>query len=264
MPAIKLINQQGELQRNLDAKIKRWSLNDGHKVVTAFGSTFDYKNAFLNLVFGTDFQNRDDNEGVWLCGANNAIILNVKNRDSKMSYSVVRKCALLSVIFSDVLIFHITNIRYGLPIHLIKPIFEVAIGLFSKMTPRVIDQTLLLFVVTPIPTHSLSISQIQTMLIADLERVWAEQSKPADHRLYDYFDVSFVIAPYLSMREWAGAEVSRLKARFLDKDCLDYAFKPRYQKKIAIDKLGLCMERLWLQLNTEYENIDLSVFVIEN
>ena len=85
------------------------------------------------------------------------------------------------------------------------------------------------------------------MLVADLERVWAEQSKPpelADRHLYDYFDVSFMVASsQLSIPEWAGADVSR----FFDKRRVDYAFRPRYQKRIAIDKLGLCIERLWVR-----------------
>ncbi|KAF8333657.1 root hair defective 3 GTP-binding protein-domain-containing protein [Amanita rubescens] len=261
MPAIKLIDQQGEFQRNPDAEIKRWSLSDGHKVVTAFGSTLNVKTAFLNLVFGTDFQNTDGNEGISICIYEANISLKA---GTCAGYSMVRKCALLSIIFSDVFTFHITT--YWLAMRFIKPIFEVAIGLFSKMTPRVINQTLLLFVVTQ--THSdLPGSRVQHVLIADLERLWAEQTKPpelADHRLYDYFDVSFIVAPYLSLSEWAKADVSKPKARFLDKDRIDYVFQPRYQKKIAIDKLGLCMERLWLQLNTEYVNIDFSVFVIEN
>jgi hypothetical protein len=174
---------------------------------------------------------------------------------------------LLSILFSDVLTFHITNTS-GLALRFIKPIFEVAIGLFSKMNPRVyvisplcsrpglrnldasLDQTLLLFVVTPIHT-GVSLSQTQPLLIAELERLWVEQSKPpelADHRLYDHFDVSFMTASLrLGLPEWAKVDVSKQKARFLDKNRADYAFQPRYQKKIAIGKLGLCMERLWVR-----------------
>jgi hypothetical protein len=150
----------------------------------------------------------------------------------------------------------------------IKAIFEVSIGLFSKTTPRMyvitplcskpdsgnldasVDQTLLLFVVTPVDS-GVPVSWVQPMLIAELERIWAQQSKPpelADRRLYDYFDLSFMTASsQLCQPEWVKTDVSKPKARFLDKNRVDYAFQPRYQKKIAIDKLGLCMERLWVR-----------------
>ncbi|KAF8351859.1 RHD3/Sey1 [Amanita rubescens] len=263
---IKLIDQQGELQQNPDAQIKRWSLSDGHKVVTTFGLASSGKNAFLNLVFGTDFQVTDDEavqQGVWLCGAKNAnaIIVNVEDRCSEMTNSVVHKCALLSVIFSDVLTFHITNISYWLVMRFIKAIFEVSIGLFSKrmyVISPFVDQTLLLFVVAPTDS-SVPMSWVQPMLIAELERIWAQQSKPpelADRRLYDYFDLSFMTASsQLCQPEWVKTDVSKPKARFLDKDRVDYAFQPRYQKKIAIDKLGLCMEHLWLQLDNEHADL---------
>ena len=121
---------------------------------------------------------------------------------------------------------------------------------------------LLLFVVTPIHT-GVPLSQVQSPLIAELERVWVEQIKPselANHRLYDYFDVSFMTAsPRLSLPEWEKTDVSKPKARFFDHDRVDYAFQPRYQKKIAIDKLGLYMERLWVCRPTIYNTFRLYV-----
>ena len=146
---------------------------------------------------------------------------------------------------------------------IIQPLFEVAVGLFSKMTPRTyvisplcskhdsrnwiarVGQTLLLFVITPI-NSGLPVPWVKPTLIAELERIWVQQNKPpelADRPLYDYFDVSFITAS--SGLSQPDTDISKLKAQFLDKDCADYAFQPRYQKNIAIGKLGLCMERLW-------------------
>ena len=82
---------------------------------------------------------------------------------------MVREYALLSIIFSDVLTFHIKKTGYQLVMPLIKAIYEVAICLFSKMNPRMyvisplcskpdsrnldasVNQTLLLFVVSESP-----------------------------------------------------------------------------------------------------------------
>ena len=136
----------------------------------------------------------------------------------------------------------------------------------SKTDSRNLDasvgQTLILFVVIPI-VSGVPVPWVRPILIAELERLWVEQSKPpelADHRLYDYFDVSFITAsPELCLPEWEKADVLKPKARFLDKDRVDYAFQPRYQKKIAIDKLGLCMERLWVWLQLNNEHIDFSL-----
>ena len=145
---------------------------------------------------------------------------------------------------------HITNIS-GPGVCSIKPIFEVAIGLFSMMTPGVyvigplcskpdsrkldasFDQTLLFFVVTPV-NSDVPVPFVQPTLIAELEHIclWLRPQIISNSRspiLYDYFDVS------------------KPKTRFLGKNRVDYAFQPRYQKKIVIEKLGLCMERLWVR-----------------
>lgn len=176
---------------------------------------------------------------------------------------MVRECALLSITFSDVLTFHITKNRYRLVMRLIKAIFEVAIGLLPKMNPRMyvisplcskpdsrnldasVDPTLLLFLISESPFNSdESVSWVQDGLIAELARIWEEQSgKPhelPDFRLYDYFNISFIRDLSWDPLTW---DSSKPKEPFLD----NYGFPPRYQKKIAMDKLGLCMERLWVR-----------------
>lgn len=49
-----------------------------------------------------------------------------------MQYTMERKCALLSFIFSDVLVFHVTTTQYGHLIRFILAIFELAIGFLQK------------------------------------------------------------------------------------------------------------------------------------
>ena len=125
---------------------------------------------------------------------------------------MVREYALLSIIFSDILTFHITKTRHQFVMPLIKAIFEAAICLFSKMNPRMyvisplcskpdsrnldasVNQTLLLTVVSESPFDS--DEYVQDWLVAELRRIWVEQSKPpaklTDCRLYDYFSISFI------------------------------------------------------------------------
>jgi hypothetical protein len=114
-----------------------------------------------------------------------------------------------------------------------------------------IGQTLLLVIITP-SSLGIPMSNVQSGFTIALERTWAAQlsetTESADRRLYDYFDVSFmVVSPNLSGSEWVKADVTKPKARFFDKNRADYAFHPRYKKKFAADKLVLCMMHLWVR-----------------
>ena len=113
-----------------------------------------------------------------------------------------------------------------------------------------IGQTLLLVIIAP--SSFIPMSNIQNGFTTALERAWAAQlsetTESADRRLYDYFDVSFmVVSSKLSGSEWVNADVTKPKARFLDKNRADYAFHPRYKKKFAADKLVPCMIHLWVR-----------------
>lgn len=122
-----------------------------------------------------------------------------------------------------------------------------------------IGQTLLLLIITP-SSLGIPMSNVQSGLLDVIERTWAAQlretAESADHRLYDYFDVSFmVVSSKLSGSEWAKANVTKQKACFFDKNRADYPFKPRYKKKFDADKLGLCMAHLWVNWYHNFRKI---------
>lgn len=203
----------------------------------------------------------------------------IDSSNSSTQLTTRSNCALLSIVFSDVLIFHITNNDFLHSIRFIIPIFKLAIHLSSKEAPGryvtiflsvacssphatlgiSIGQTLLLFIITP-SSLGMPILNAQGGFSAVVERTWAAQlsetTESADRRLYDYFDISFMaVSPELSGSEWAKVDVMKPKARFFNKNRADYVFQPRYKKKFATDELGLCMSHLWVRWYHDFHKV---------
>ena len=120
---------------------------------------------------------------------------------------------------------------------------------FLFISSSVNQRTLLLFVIRD-HIGTTPLSNLQTTLTADLQRIWDGLSKPdelKDRKLSDYFDLSFMGLPHkILVPEKFDAAVSELRKRFTDKTNENFVFKPAYHKRIPADGIPLYMENIWV------------------
>ncbi|KAF8626092.1 hypothetical protein AX15_005087 [Amanita polypyramis BW_CC] len=219
---------------NLNTEIKRCDLKDGYKVVTAFGFPSAGKSAFLNLVFGTDFGVMDKTvakqaaNGISLCGAKdiNALVMNFENMDMGVSTGYI---------------YHQYYIGLVTP-GAIRPcpqmyVIDFAVALFrGKGVPY--SRTLLLFVITD-RRDGTPMDIVQTTVTKNVEALWNQR-----------LQIKSMKATGLK------ADAGLMRSRFLDGNREDYFFKSVYKKRIAVDRLALCMERMWKNV-PDKEDFDL-------
>jgi hypothetical protein len=150
---------------------------------------------------------------------------------------------------------------------LLKTVFEVNLGLFSKRSQdgyghcvvpipninnniiRTNQRTLLLFVIRD-HVGATPLANLQSTLTADMNKLWDSISKPQglqDRQLSDYFDLSYTTLPHkILIPDKFESEVLELRKRFVDKDREDYLFKPAYHKRIPADGVAFYMEGIWV------------------
>lgn len=121
------------------------------------------------------------------------------------------------------------------------------------------SRTLLLFVIRD-HIGSTPLANLQATLITDLNRIWDSLNKPTelkDRKLSDYFDLAFTtLAHKILLPDKFEHEVVELRQRFTDRTNPNYVFKPIYHKRIPADGVGVYMESIWEQVQTN-KDLDL-------
>ncbi|KAF7966477.1 hypothetical protein HWV62_43561 [Athelia sp. TMB] len=275
---IQIIDDEKKFTPDLSTQIGHWGLRDAgfdYNIVAVFGSQSTGKSTLLNRLFGTTFdvmdeaQRRQTTKGIWMCrGKNmNVMVMDVEGTDGRErgeDQDFERKSALFSLASSEILILnlweHQVGLYQGANMGLLKTVFEVNLGLFGKKTADgTTGRTLLLFVirdhigVTPL-------ANLQATITADLQKIWAQLSKPAElanMQLSDYFDLGFTALPHkILVPDKFESEVANLRQRFVDTSAPDYLFKTQYHKRIPADGLPFYMEGIWEQVQTN-KDLDL-------
>jgi protein SEY1 len=164
---------------------------------------------------------------------------------------------------------HQVGLYQGANLGLLKTVLEVNLSLFGKKARdgfvwllchfyfyltigsnfSTQSRTLLLFVIRDHSTTPLS--NLQSTLIDDLNKIWDTIAKPSDlshAKLSDYFDLAFTALPHkrLAAPEFEN-EVVNLRMRFFDPQNENYVFKPQYHKRIPADGVAFYMESIWVR-----------------
>ncbi|KAH9971144.1 RHD3/Sey1 [Lactifluus volemus] len=177
-----------------------------------------------------------------------------------------RKASLFSLASSEVLIVNLWEHQVGLyrsaNMSLLKTVFEANLGLFghkSQESANLNQRTLLLFVIRDY-IGTTPLTNLQSTLAADLQRIWDTLSKPAelkDRKLTDYFDLSFTALSHkILSAEKFESDIQMLRGRFTDKLRDDFVFKPAYHRRIPADGVAFYMKGIWEQVQTN-KDLDL-------
>ncbi|KAL7421956.1 Dynamin-like GTPase that mediates homotypic ER fusion [Cryptotrichosporon argae] len=277
---LQVINENQEFTKELSPYLSKWGLLDkgfAYDVVAVFGSQSTGKSTLLNRLFGTSFDVMDEarrqqtTKGIWMCPSaySSTLVMDVEGTDGRErgeDQDFERKSALFSLASTEVLLVNLWEHQIGLyqgaNMGLLKTVFEVNLGLFGgggDGKPRPQEKTLVLFVIRD-HVGATPLKNLTDTLTADMEKIWASLSKPAnlaDAQLSSYFDLSFAALPHkILLPDKFEEAVVELRKRFTDRSRPDYVFQPAYHKRIPADGVGFYMEGIWQQVLTN-KDLDL-------
>lgn len=261
-------------------QLGEWGMADvgfGYDLCAVLGSQSTGKSTLLNKLFGTNFDvmnervRQQTTKGIWLSrGMNrNVLVMDVEGTDGRErgeDQDFERKSSLFALTTAECLIVNMWENQVGLyqgaNMGLLKTVLDVNLSLFQSGRARsgaAVDKTLLLFVIRDY-VGTTPLENLEATVRADLERIWASLSKPAnlpDARLSDFFDVMFTALPHkiLQPREF-DAGVDALRTRFVDRSDANYVFQTHYHKRIPIDGLPHYLEGVWEQV-VQNKDLDL-------
>ncbi|WFD37561.1 Dynamin-like GTPase that mediates homotypic ER fusion [Malassezia japonica] len=261
-------------------QLSDWGMADvgfGYDICAVLGSQSTGKSTLLNKLFGTNFDVMDERarqqttKGIWLCRGmdRNVLVMDVEGTDGRErgeDQDFERKSALFALTTAECLIVNMWENQVGLyqgaNMGLLKTVLDVNLSLFQAGRARAgasHDKTLLLFVIRDF-IGATPLENLQATVLADLDRIWASLSKPAnlaEAKLSDFFDVMFTTLPHkmLLAREFDMA-VDALRTRFVDREDPNYVFQTQYHKRIPIDGLPHYLEGVWDQV-VQNKDLDL-------
>ncbi|KAI8823432.1 RHD3/Sey1 [Fimicolochytrium jonesii] len=268
-PRLQVVNENQEFTSDLLKYMRdKWDITKrgfDYNVVAVFGSQSTGKSTLLNRLFGTNFDvmnevsRQQTTKGIWVskADATNLLVMDVEGTDGRErgeDQDFERKSALFSIAIAEVLIVNMWENQVGLyngaNMGLLKTVFEVNLQLFQqKGSPK----TCLFFVIRDF-TGVTPISNLQTSLMKDLERIWAGLIKPAgkeDSLISDFFDFNFAGLPHkIFAGEKFEVEAKTLKSRFYDKENPTYVFQPNFHKHIPADGFPQFAEAIWEKIVT--------------
>ncbi|KAJ2806820.1 Dynamin-like GTPase that mediates homotypic ER fusion [Coemansia guatemalensis] len=215
----------------------------------------------LNRLFGTRFDVMDEEQrqqttrGIWGDRGTDGmpvLIMDVEGTDGRErgeNQDFERKSALFSLAMAEVLLVNMWETMVGLyngaNMGLLKTVMEVNLQLFGGGRE---GKTLLYFVirdhVSPTPLENLA-----KTLCKDMERIWAELSKPSGleaTQLSDYFDLKFVSLPHKLLQPEAFEKAAvGLRKQFTDKKSDDYVFRSAYKRQVPADGFAHYAQAVW-------------------
>lgn len=286
--ALQLIDEQKRFHEKTLSYFKNWvggrDVGLDYHVISVFGSQSSGKSTLLNTLFNTSFDTMDagfkrqqTTKGIWLAHTRNVntatkqpenekdlFVLDVEGSDGAErgeDQDFERKAALFAIAVSEVLIVNMWEQQIGLyqgnNMALLKTVFEVNLTLFGRNKGG--HKILLLFVIRDhvgvTPLTSLSES-----LIAELEKIWSELSKPAecaDASLRDFFDLEFIgLAHKLLQPANFEEDVKKLGDHFVLENSPFYYFKPAYHHRLPLDGWTIYAENCWDQIENN-KDLDL-------
>lgn len=284
--AVQLINEEKQFNTKaleyFQSFIQGRDVGVDYHVISVFGSQSSGKSTLLNALFNTQFdtmnaqlKRQQTTKGIWLAHTQHVtattgvlpskdlFVLDVEGSDGAErgeDQDFERKAALFAIAISEILIVNIWEQQVGLyqgnNMALLKTVFEVNLSLFGNSTIN--HKVLLLFVirdyvgVTPLES-------LQESLIAELEKIWSQLSKPKgteDSSLYDFFDLKFAALAhkFLQPDEFTNG-VQRLGDSFNQENKSCY-FKPEYHHNLPLDGWTMYAENCWEQIETN-KDLDL-------
>jgi len=265
---IQMVDEDKNFTKVLSESMKNvWKLDENgfnYHVLSIFGSQSTGKSTLLNKLFNTKFQimneenRKQTTKGIWVSQAENSniLILDVEGTDGRErgeEQDFERKSALFTLAISEVLVINIwenmVGLYQGANMGLLKTVFEVNMQLFLKQQGKI--KTLLLFVIRDF-TGRTPMSNLSSVLTAELNKMWKDISKPEEYNeseLSDYFDLMFTSLPHkIYCAEQFENEVIQLKDRFYKSDDEMYVFKPNYHRGIPADGFSNYAENIWDQV----------------
>lgn len=260
--------------------LEAWNMDHvgfGYDICAVLGSQSTGKSTLLNRLFGTNFDVMDERsrqqttKGIWLCRGmdRNVLVMDVEGTDGRErgeDQDFERKSALFALSTAECLIVNMWENQVGLyqgaNMGLLKTVLDVHLSLFQAGRARAggaKEKTLLLFVIRDF-IGTTPLSNLETTVRVDLQRIWASLTKPEalqDAELGDFFDLMFTTLPHkvLQAKEF-DAGVQDLQRRFLDRQDRDYVFQTQYHKRIPIDGLPHYLESVWEQI-VQNKDLDL-------
>lgn len=252
--------------------LSQWGMLEagfGYDICAVLGSQSTGKSTLLNRLFGTNFDVMDDRarqqttKGIWLCRGmdRNVLVMDVEGTDGRErgeDQDFERKSALFSLATAECVIVNMWENQVGLfqgaNMGLLKTVLDVNLTLFQVGRARAgapKEKTLLLFVIRDY-IGTTPLANLESMIRADLQRIWASLTKPealAGAELGDFFDVSFSALPHkvLQAKEFDEG-IAQLQRRFIDRSDPQYVFQTEYHKRIPIDGLPHYLESVWEQI----------------
>ncbi|BFZ58040.1 Dynamin-like GTPase that mediates homotypic ER fusion [Savitreella phatthalungensis] len=246
------------------AWVKSLGSRDYH-VVSVFGSQSTGKSTLLNALFGTNFATMNEGsrqqttKGIWLASAleNKLLVMDVEGTDGRErgdDQDFERKAALFSLAISEVLVVNMWETQVGLfhgaNMALLKTVFDVDLQIFGSARTR----SCLLFVLRD-HLGTTPLDSLAQTLTADLDKMWAELSKPdglKDAKLADFFDLQF-----------AGLGHKVLTPDKFDNDVRDLRqrfeaglIKTEYARDVPLDGFPAYASQIW-QVILENKDLDL-------
>eukprot|EP00126_Sphaerothecum_destruens_P002183 Sdes_comp15629_c0_seq1m4621 len=265
---LQIIGENYEFVSNMPDELSKWGISEAgfdYHLMAILGCQSSGKSTLLNLLFGTEFQEMNEElgrqqttQGVWLSKAteSNTLVLDVEGTDSKERgeehINFERKSALFSLVVSEVLIINMwcadvgryQASNYGL----LKTVFDIHLQLFQqKESPK----TLLLFILRD-HTQKTSLERLSEILSHDLTLIWNELKKPQDFEtssLTDFFDLQFISLPHKDLQpDEFLHKVLQLKSRVNDPSHSEFIFKEVYHKQIPADGIANFCSSVWDQI----------------
>ncbi|KAI9469940.1 MAG: RHD3/Sey1 [Benjaminiella poitrasii] len=275
IPRLQVIDENQEFTKDLPEYMQKWGLADAgfkYDVVAVFGSQSTGKSTLLNRLFGTSFDEMDENQrkqttkGIWLSRGRgmHVLVMDVEGTDGRErgeDQDFERKSALFSMATSEVIILnlweHQVGLYQGANMGLLKTVFEVNLQLFQNQKSK--EKTLLLIVIRDF-VGATPLENLANTLRTDLEKIWESLSKPEgleDCKITDYFDFMFTGLPHkILLPEKFDEEVKKLRQRFNDPENPNFVFRPEYHKRIPADGYNIYASSIWDKVLTN-KDLDL-------
>lgn len=245
-----------------------------YHVISVFGSQSSGKSTLLNKLFDTKFDTMDaqvkrqqTTKGIWLSHScklyssskrddkcNDFFVLDVEGSDGAErgeDQDFERKAALFALSVSEVLIVNMWENQVGLyqgnNMGLLKTVFEVNLSLFGKSENR--HKVALLFVIRDF-TSQTPLDSLEVSLVSELEKMWAQLSKPKgceDSSFHDFFVPKFIALGHKFFQpDQFDEDVRQMGDLFADEN--DTFFQKEFHTNLPLDGWSLYAENCWEQI----------------
>jgi len=246
--------------------------SSAYHVVSIIGGQSSGKSTLLNNLFGTSFDMMDSKtgrsqttKGIWCACAKGGemLVLDVEGTDGREKEDQKEfegKSALFSLALTDVMMVNMWMHEVGrfnaanLP--LIRTVLEVHLRLLAQTGSKDAGavKPLLLFILRDCDGET-PITQLQSDVVRDIEKLWTDVRKPdsmSEAKLADFFDLECVALPHFKFckDQWLQ-DVKTLSTRFLEPSVEKYVFKGHTGKEVPAEGFADYAKQIWSDIEKD-------------